>query len=262
MKLSDFETIALSDGKELNADENIHATLIGMAVDYLTRIELGEEKESAFHVSLRGATLAEGFGMTNASDTAQKLLKGIKGLDKKSITNACKLSSFDVWVRNFMGALMAKTYKEINPDDETIENIQILVSRTVSFFEEYGPVVKRGFTFEPISVNENEYQKMKETGEGSFGGYTPTITTGDGDILTKDSLWEVKVLSSKPKTQHTLQLLVYWIMGQHSGQECFKPINKLGIFNPRMNMVYLLDTSKISKETVKVIEKEVICYPV
>ena len=111
VKLSDFETIALSDGKELNADENIHATLIGMAVDYLTRIELGEEKESAFHVSLRGATLAEGFGMTNASDTAQKLLKGIKGLDKKSITNACKLSSFDVWVRNFMGALMAKTYK-------------------------------------------------------------------------------------------------------------------------------------------------------
>ena len=102
---------------------------------------------------------------------------------------------------------------------------------------------------------------MKETGEGVFGGYTPTISTGDGDFLTKDTLWDNKVISSRPSSKHTLQLLVYWIMAQHSGQDCFKTKNKLGMFNPRMNLVYILDTSKISKETIHIIEKEVICYP-
>lgn len=34
-------------------------------------------------------------------------------------------------------------------------------------------------------------------------------------------------------------------MGQHSGQDVFKGITKLGIFNPRLNTVYLLDMFKV-----------------
>ena len=156
---------------------------------------------------------------------------------------------------------MARSYKEINPNEETVENIQILVSRSISFFDEYGPVVKRGFTFEPIDGDEDEYLMMQLTGKGVFGGYTPTISSGDGDFLTKDTLWDLKVISTKPKSKHTLQLLIYWIMGLHSEQEFFKTIDKLGMFNPRMNVVYIIETSKIPKETIQIIEKDVICYP-
>ena len=53
---------------------------------------------------------------------------------------------------------------------------------------------------------------------------------------------------------------MYWIMGQHSGKEEFKNITKLGIFNPRLNNVYLLEMSKVSGETIAEIEKDVICY--
>ena len=53
---------------------------------------------------------------------------------------------------------------------------------------------------------------------------------------------------------------MYWIMGQHSGNEMFKGIAKLGIFNPRLNVVYTYDISNISKETIKEIEEKVICY--
>ena len=49
-------------------------------------------------------------------------------------------------------------------------------------------------------------------------------------------------------------------MGQHSGQDVFKGITKLGIFNPRLNTVYLLDMFKVSADTIKTVEKEVICY--
>ena len=53
---------------------------------------------------------------------------------------------------------------------------------------------------------------------------------------------------------------MYWVMGQHSGQEVFKNISKLGIFNPRLNKVYIYDTTNISKDIIDIVEKEVICY--
>ena len=49
-------------------------------------------------------------------------------------------------------------------------------------------------------------------------------------------------------------------MGKHSGKDEFKNIKKLGIFNPRLNTVYLLDTSVIPIEIIKEVENEVICY--
>lgn len=97
-------------------------------------------------------------------------------------------------------------------------------------------------------------------GKGSYGGYTYTVESGDGDFLTADTLLDFKVSKSKPTNKHNLQLLMYWIMGQHSGQDVFKGITKLGIFNPRLNTVYLLDMFKVSADTIKTVEKEVICY--
>ena len=57
-----------------------------------------------------------------------------------------------------------------------------MVNRALDFFNKYGPVIKDGFKF--------------------IGGYTETITTGDGDFLTEDTLWDFKV-SKKTATQRT-----------------------------------------------------------
>lgn len=116
-----------------------------------------------------------------------------------------------------------------------------MVERSVKFWEEFGPIIQDGFTFEP-------------------NGYTDTVDTGDGDYLTVDTLWDFKVSKSKPTNKHTLQLLMYWIMGQHSGQKVYKNITRLGIFNPRLNFVYTLDLVDIAPEIIEEIERDVICY--
>lgn len=140
-----------------------------------------------------------------------------------------------------MGAMMAKDAEQTTPDDATIENIRVLVNRSVTFWNGYGPVIVDGFTFET-------------------NGYTKTVDSGDGDYLTADTLWDFKVSKSKPTNKHILQLLMYWIIGQHSGKEEYKLITKLGIFNPRLNTVYLLNVSEISAEIIKDVEENVICY--
>ena len=258
IKVSAFDTIPMNDDVILNSEENISASVIGMAVDYLTRFVMGNDIKEAFKISLLGAKVAESY-QKNSITVANKLLKGIKGLDDNSIINACKLVTFDVWYRNINGALNCKGYSEINPDKLTIENIKTLINRSITFFEKYGPVLQDGFDFLPENGDMSLYEKMLKTG-GSYGGYTVTVEAGDGDFLTDDTLWDFKVSKSKPTSKHTLQLLMYWIMGKHSGKSIFNNITKLGIFNPRLNIVYLLDIKNISEDIIKAVEDNVICY--
>ncbi len=233
--------IQLEDGKVLNETENIHASLVGLAVDYMVRFVMGTEKEEAFAISLKGAMALDLFTADkkqSAMKNAQKLLASIVGIDNNSIINACKLVGYDVCFR--AGIMGYRPVEQINPDTNTIENIITMINRSLAFWEKYGPVTKDGFTFE--------------------GGYTDIISTGDGDYLTKDTLWDFKVSKDEPKPKYTLQLLVYYIMGVHSVHKEFSNIKKLGIYNPRMNKVYAIDIDSISIEVMNEVSRDVIGY--
>lgn len=86
----DFTVTELNDGLNLYEKENIHSVLIGMAVDYLTRVQIGTPVEEAFKISLQGAR------NVNESTLANQLLDTVNGLDDRSIESACKLVGFDV----------------------------------------------------------------------------------------------------------------------------------------------------------------------
>lgn len=242
VKLTQFQMKEIDDTRVLSDSENISASIVGMVVDYLTRFIMEGNVKEAFEISCKGAKIAEkNFQQKNYLKRAQSLLANITGLDDDSIMNACKLVTYDVWFRNPKEAFRAKRAEEIKPDAVTIQNIRVMVERSVAFWDQYGPIKKSGFSFESK-------------------GYTEIVTQGDGDYLTDDTLWDFKVSKSKPNNKNTLQLLMYWIMGQHSEQEIYKNIHKLGIFNPRLNRVYILDVENIEKKVIKIVEDEVIGY--
>ncbi len=232
LPLKSFSKAIFDDGFTLNESENIHASLVGMAVDYLTRFLLGDSVDKAFHISCLGAS---NIGMLNK---ATMLMSKVTGLDDISIISACKLAGFDVCFRSSKSAY--KPIENINPDIPTIENIRIMVNRSVSFWNKYGPIVCSEPTFE--------------------GGYTDAVNTGDGDFLSKDTLWDFKVSKSAPSSKHTLQILMYYVMGLHSIHKHFKNISNLGIFNPRLNIAYICPINSISAETIAEIENSVLCY--
>ncbi len=211
-------------------NENISPALVGTAVDYLTRFMVTGNIEDAFKISLYGSKLAgqEAYG--------KQLAKNIIGLDSDSIQNACKLVGFDSVYR--IGPQFYKPVSEANLD--TLSNIKEMVNRSLKFFTNYGPTTVNGFTFE--------------------GGYTDTISTGDGDFLTKDTLWDFKVSKYPPKKEHTLQLIIYYFMGKSSIHDYFQPIKNIGIFNPRLNKVYIYDMKNLDISYKVKIKKEVIGY--
>lgn len=93
------------------------------------------------------------------------------------------------------------------------------------------------------------------------GGYTNLVSKGDGDFMTGDTLWDFKVSIKPPTSKHTLQILMYYIMGQHSVQKEFQNITRLGVYNPRLNKVYTLDVSAIPIDTIRDVSIDVIGYP-
>lgn len=226
-------TVTTLDDSLLNPCETVSPQLVGLVVDYLTRYMTGSPAENVFSVSLMGAD------RINESEKALNLLHNINGLDDISILNAVQLSNYDICYR--AGASMYTSLSPSSlPDSDTAENIRIMVTRSINFLEKYGPKVLDGFTFE--------------------GGYTDTISTGDGDFLTSDTLWDFKVSKNRPTSQHTLQILIYWRMGLHSIHSEFKNVSHLGIFNPRLNTVYRIATDSIPSEIIHTVETAVIGY--
>jgi hypothetical protein len=257
VKPAQFSTTQLDDGKQLSESENINSSIVGTVVDYLTRFAMGSDVKEAFKASITGYSVRARLLDVEQikSDKKKKidletLTGAIRGLDDNSIIAACQTASYDVWFRNPIGAVKAKGADEIVPDRATIDNIKTMVERSIAFWKEYGKITADGFIF----------AERNEDGEIIHNGYTQTVSSGDGDYLTKDTMWDFKVSKSEPTNKHTLQLLMYWIMGQHSGMDIYKNIDKVGIFNPRLNKVYLLEMNTVSQEIIKQVEDEVICY--
>lgn len=229
----------LDDGKPSPLDhkiENLHPTLVGTAVDYLSRLANGADPHDAFAVSLMGANNIGGAARTAAEVAVASLTPG--KIDGYAIIAACKLAGYDVGYR--VGPAMYDPRARTKPDKVTIDHIVTMVDRSVRFFREYGPITLDGFTFP--------------------GGYTDVVTAGDGDFLTADTLWDFKVSVKGPTKDHTLQLLMYWLMGMHTGLPHFTGITHLGVFNPRLNTVYRIAVADISKEVIREVSIEVIGY--
>lgn len=229
-----FSTVQLEDSKELLENENISASLIGLVVDYMTRFQNGSSIEQAFSISLRGAQLIS----ESEYQKALNLATNIQGLDDNSIISAAQLVGYDVIFR--AGPLHFTPVETINPDKDTIFNIQTMINRSLEFIKQYGPIIIDGFTF--------------------IGGYTSTVSTGDGDFLTTDTLWDFKVTKSKLTSKQTLQLAMYYLMGKHAIDDIFDSITQIGIFNPRLNIAYILDMTTLPTEVLSEIETTVIGY--
>lgn len=225
--------IALIDYKE----ENIHPILVGLAVDYLVRLAGGSDPVDVFAVSLSGAHEIGEKAFFDAVALTEILTPG--DVDGVAVLAACRLSGYDVGYR--AGAEFYNPDTNTEPDGVTISHILTMVERSVSFFREFGPVTLSGFSFP--------------------GAFTHLVTSGDGDFLTRDTLWDFKVSVNPPTKDHTLQLLMYLLLGMASNQTEFGSVTNIGVFNPRLNTVYSIALSDIPFETVLEVATDVIGYP-
>jgi hypothetical protein len=234
------KSVLFEDGVSELPNESVHPSLVGLAVDYLTRYMLGDSAEEAFKISLLGLGVCESAGMNEDAEYGRELFRRLsRDLNMTTVESAIKLCAFDVCVRAGMAGY--KSIMLINADLYTCSNVAVMVKRNLNLFKVYGNPVLNGFVFK--------------------GGYTSTVSTGDGDFVTPDTLWELKVSVREPTKEWTLQTLMYWIMGLNSEHyEIFEKVKYFGIVNPRKNAVYRIAVADIPMKVIEAVERDVIGY--
>ena len=200
---------------------------------------MGDAPEDAFGVALVGAAL---IGETQTAEglVAQVDAAALRGSrpDEETIVALCRLSGFDSVTR--AGAHTYRPVSEIVPNAQTVADVANLIIRTKAFFDEVGPVDSTGFTFE--------------------GGLTDEAEESDGDYIAGDTLWDLKVRKGEPDKNQTLQILLYYLMGLRSGQDQFRPVTKIGIYNPWLQRSWVCSVKDLDEDMVAGVMEGVLGY--
>lgn len=214
--------------------ESVSPASMGLAVDYLTRLDQGAAPESAFSISLRGArNLGE-------DRRAEELLARVARGGAEGVAAAFALSSYDQAYRR--GPAFFKGEGRV-PNGAALENVAAMRRYMGRFFDAYGPMVWDGPTFD--------------------GAHTACVSAGDADFVCGDTLWDMKVSSYGATALQTLQLLVYWRLGMHSDRAAFwEGVRHVGIVNPRRATTRRWDLDRVPEGTVETIDRELIGYGV
>lgn len=219
---------------------------LGLVFDYILRVDMAiivgtnpaDAVLNAFEVSLLGAKVV------NKLDDALKLAAKIANLFeerhknfKKIVQTASELVVYDTVFRAGYYNPDAEPPK-INDGDRNA--IELMLAATEAYLLEKEHLVSLGFGFGALAAEK--------------------VASSDGDILTADSVIDLKCSVKEPTSKHTLQLLLYYILGLHEHSDLFRPLKYIKIINPRLGMVYSYEISKIDLEVLKHIESEIMGY--
>lgn len=258
IKPSSMTKTDFDDGESI-IQGSLHPTIQGLTADHLSRAFLpGVSLVRAFEKPVRGA-FRGGF-----EAQIHKYLEEINGLDEISIIAASKLVTY---ARLCSSDIEIDYDPEVlsNPNQNDIKNIKILVNRTMEFYETYGPITQRDFTFIDREMSDiTDIEEFKIILENS--GFTKRISSGEGNYLTNDSIWIVRASKSLPNKNLTLDLLIQYLMGLKSNDKNGKPlysgsllnVKKLGIFNPLLNSSWVINIEDIPEEVIKEVEENII----
>lgn len=241
--VEDMQTQYFKDGKTLADYENISPVLVGLTVDYLTRLAVFNAPNKAFHISLLGAKCYDDYFETgDATEQLQELIDIIGSAEyiDTAITAAVQACVYDQFFRE--GIERKEIYKPV-PNRDTIHNIATMVERGVTFLKEHA-----------------SYNKIYDF-DTFQGGYTEKISYGDCDYVTDAALVDFKVYRSNFTKNHTLQLLMYWRLGKHSiHKSAFNDIKSLVLFNPRRNLASFINTDDVPDDIIKIVDHDLIGY--
>ena len=227
-----LKRVQFEDGKTLGA-ESIHPITAGLVVDCMSRYVVGSPVQRAFGDCLTGAFMAD------KQKAAKKYAAGIKGTDDESINNACKLVWYDQVQKT--GKIPDGEYMGF-ADRQTCDNIRIMLARTKEFFYNHESLV-----FDGMVLKDKQARFVQE---------------GVCDYVTTEHVWDLKVSVNEPTKEHTLQVMMYYLMLKHHTGFQIPGLKGMGIFNPRLNAAFVIDAEDIPVNVIRSIETDVMGYPV
>lgn len=219
---------------------------LGLMFDYMLRTDMatmagedpGDAVINAFYVSFLGAKLI------NKLDEAKALGREIAklyGEKKRSVTKIAQVASELV----VYDAVYRAGYYNPDADKPKVSEgdtnaLELMLGATEVYFLYKEHLTSLGFGFTALGAEK--------------------VAPSDGDLLTTDSIIDLKCSVKKPNSKQTFQLLLYYILGMHENPKDFKKLKYLKILNPRLGKIYSYEIKNLNKEDLKTIERDVMGY--
>ena len=233
LPVREMDVQRFDDGCELSRQGIAEPTLLGTTVDSLFRLRLGGTPEEVFDLAIR---VVAAHGVENPA-VFHKCLKEVDWQTNKGVAAAFRLCDLFQYGFSFTMGPVRVNSRLYNKYD--VANARVMLDRLQHWVMDK-TVIRNGFVMP--------------------GGYSEIVNCGDGDLLTQDGLWDIKLLKRSPTSKNTLQLLMYWRMGLRSEEPADFDVSHLGIFNPKLNMEWSARTDQISDDVVEEVERFAIGY--
>lgn len=265
LPIKDFKEVELG-GDVLSCD--IPPIIVGKTLDSILRLIVMTDKYSVFHNSITGYENRVSYFANQFSgvDSAELIGEQIKLEDGKfnvynlieridsliqsyDIYNLCIVVSlihqYDIWQYDFGYISSRSSIASSRPKYFKKKDIWVLMDLYKRLVSWLCTMLSKGIVF--------DYRFYPD-------GYTDKVKYGVGDFICENTLFDLKCIKSKPTSYHTLQLLIYYVMGMHSNNRLYKNVRNIGIYSPILNKVWIMPVKNIPKELVHKVSSEVIGY--
>ena len=217
--------------------ESIHPGVMELLIRDLTYFMITDRKKDAFALALNGF-YAERHNYLENFALANEYLDDITGLDDMSLQFARYLIQGEIW--NRLGTSQdPEKVKMLTKDD--IHNIRVMVTRCLEFTSLF------------CTISYVRFHDLDDV-------YRNVIELGHGNVLGRFCLWMIKTSKKKPTQEQFFQLLQYYILGKHFRKEQFRFVDKIGIFNPRLNAVFQLKINDLDDDILNKARYNLIHY--
>lgn len=213
--------------------ENLHPTITGLVVDYLTR--LNYDKNGAgwvFHISVLGMTLQR-LG-SEKIDSLINTIENTEYLSDDMIKTAVHLVNYDTVVR--AGYPVSEDSIKM-PDEITINHIRQLVKRSIIYLDKVG-----------LKECDLHFDKC---------AFSDVVTKGDAGFMSDTKLIDMKVSKGHRVTKDwSMQLYIYYLLAKRSNIHIYHNISHIAIYNPRLDVEWSLKVDNIDNEIQGIIQNE------
>lgn len=233
--------------------ESVSPSVIGPAVEGLFKMAMGQNASVAFRASFLGAILLDNIGelgekpdefiVGRHASQAQGLMDQLGATLGKGKPYEAKhgidLCTYDVVYRTGNPAYY-RPYSRLTL--ETEENVYRMVDYAKEVFKD----LHEGDTVKEVAFDKE-----------SFGRY---IAKGDGDFMTDQTLWDMKVWTKSFDKKVYIQLLCYYLLGMNgrTTRAHYENLEYIGVINPRLQESHRLRIADIPQADLDLVREKVI----
>ena len=233
--------------------ETVSPSVIGPAVEGLFKMAMGQGAGVAFRASYFGAILLDNIGKlgekhdefivghytSQVRDLMDQLGATLGKGKPYEAKHGIDLCTYDVVYRTGNPAYY-RPYSRLTL--ETEENVYRMVDYAKEVFKE----LHEGDTIKEVAFDEE-----------SFGRY---IAKGDGDFMTDQTLWDMKVWTKSFDKKVYIQLLCYYLLGMNgrTTRSHYENLEYIGVINPRLQESHRLRIADIPQADLDLVREKVI----